>query len=144
MEEHLLPTREMSPMRSLLTNTQIISEAVVIQPEGALNAATVMQFHHKLHLAVSSTQPSTLLVDLKQVDQIDSAGLMALVSAFKLAKKFNKRFLLCSVSSSVRMILELTQLDKVFEIIDGSNIADSVSNSLIYPGSQERELAMTA
>ncbi len=54
-----------------------------------------------------------------QVESIDSAGLMVLVSALSMAQRLNKRLSLCSVSHSVRMIFELTQLDKVFEIFDG-------------------------
>jgi len=44
---------------------------------------------------------------------------MALVSALKLAQKLGRRFSLCSVSPSLKIIFELTQVDKVFEIFEG-------------------------
>ncbi|MGB3755469.1 MAG: STAS domain-containing protein, partial [Rivularia sp. (in: cyanobacteria)] len=59
-----------------------------------------------------------LLVDLKQVEHIDSAGLMALISSCKLAQSLQTRFSLCSVSPSLKIIIELTQLDRVLEIFE--------------------------
>jgi anti-anti-sigma factor len=104
-------------MRSLLARPQISQEAFVIQPAGTLNATTVMHFHHQMNAAVASAYHPSLLVDMQHVDQIDSAGLMALIAAFKLAKKFDKQLSFCSLSYTVRMILELTQLDRVLEIV---------------------------
>ncbi len=106
-------------MRSGLSHTHSTDQAaLVIQPDGALTASTVMQFHQHLNLAIASDVHSSLLVDLQSVEHMDSDGLMALVSALKLAQKFNKPLFLCSLSRSVEMILELTQLDQVFQIVD--------------------------
>lgn len=105
-------------MRSLLDRPlSTCYEAFVIQPEGALNATTAMQFHHQLNAAVASIHHPHLIVDMQSVDQIDSAGLMAIVSALKLAKKFNKQLSFCSLTCPVRMILELTRLDQVLVIV---------------------------
>jgi anti-sigma B factor antagonist len=46
---------------------------------------------------------------------------MVLVSTLTLAQRLNKRFGLVGVSPSVRIILELTQLDRVFEISERSS-----------------------
>jgi len=105
-------------MQSLLSCSQsIYSKSFVIQPAGSLNAATVMQFHHQLNDGLASVHHPHLLVDMQCVEQIDKAGLMALITAFKLAKKFDKQLSFCSLSYSVRMILELTQLDRVLVIV---------------------------
>jgi anti-anti-sigma factor len=101
-------------MQSVLVRPQ----AAVIQPLGSLNAATVVKFQHQLNAAVLSEQNAGLLVDMGQVESMDSAGLMALVAAKNMAQRLNKRIGLCSVPHQVRMILELTQLDRVFEIFE--------------------------
>ncbi len=75
-----------------------------------------MQFHHQLHAAITSHHP-VLMVDMQHVEQMNSAGLMALVTAQKLAQKFNKQLSFCSLSHPVRMVLELTQLDRVLQIV---------------------------
>jgi anti-anti-sigma factor len=101
-------------MQSVLVRPQ----ATVIQPVGSLSAANAIKFQHQLNAAVLSDKNASLLVDMGQVEFIDSAGLMALVSAQSMAHRLNKQFELCSVSRQVRMILELTQLDRVFKIFE--------------------------
>lgn len=90
----------------------------VIRPSGHINASTAVKFQNQLVQAVSADEVSALVVDLEQVEFLDSAGLMALVSALRLARSLNKRFSLCSVSPDIGMIFELSQLDRVFEIYE--------------------------
>lgn len=106
-----------------MQNVLIRPQTVNIQPSHALNANQVIQFQERLHEAVLAHSHANLLVDMGQVESIDSAGLMVLVAALTTAQRLNKRLALCSVSQSVRMIFELTQLDRVFDIFDGHAVA---------------------
>jgi len=106
-------------MHAVLSAPQPIT---VINPQGYLNAATVEEFQIQLNEAFANPELSAVLVDLGKVEFLDSAGLLTLVSTLKKAKSLNTRFSLCSVSSPIRMIFELSQLDRVFEIFD--NAAD--------------------
>ncbi|MCU0549463.1 MAG: STAS domain-containing protein [Leptolyngbya sp. Prado105] len=101
-------------MQSLLIRPQ----AAIIRPSGSLNAAIAAEFQHQLNTAVLAEQNNALVIDMSQVEALDSAGLMALVSTLNLAKANQKRLSLCSVSSSIRIVFELTQLDGVFEIFE--------------------------
>jgi anti-sigma B factor antagonist len=101
-------------MQTVITRSQL----TVIRPCGHINASTATAFQEELIASVSSEHNSALLVDMSQVESLDSAGLMALVSALTLAQQMEKPFSLCSVAPSIRIIFELTQLDRVFEIFD--------------------------
>ncbi len=101
-----------------MQNVLVRPQTTVAQPLGSLNASHVVRFQDQLHEVVVATNHARLLVDMGQVEAIDSAGLMALVHALHTAQRLNKRLTLCSVSRSVRMIFELTQLDRVFEIFE--------------------------
>ena len=90
----------------------------VIRPQGFVNAANALEFERDLTTALTQDDISILLVDLAAVESLDSARLMALVSALKLAQSLGRSFRLCSVSPSIRIIFELTQLDGVFEILE--------------------------
>jgi anti-sigma B factor antagonist len=57
-------------------------------------------------------------IDLAKVDFMDSAGLVSLVTGLKAAKQSGCRLVLCNVQPSVRLVLELTRLDSIFEIFD--------------------------
>ncbi len=93
------------------------SKLTIIQPSGHINASTAEEFKRQLTKAVAS-EDNAVLVDMKQVESLDSAGLMALVSAMSLAQTLKRRFSLCCVAPSIRIIFELTQLDRAFEIVE--------------------------
>jgi len=94
------------------------SKITVVSPSGCVNAANALEFERDLTKALTEDHKTIMLVDLEQVESLDSAGLMALVSGLKLAQNLGKRFSLCSVSPSLKIIFELTQLERVFEIFD--------------------------
>ncbi|MGJ5630081.1 STAS domain-containing protein [Nostoc sp. CALU 1950] len=56
-----------------------------------------------------------LLLDLKEVKFIDSSGLGALVSAMQMVRAANAKLFVCSVSDQVRMLFELTKMDRIFQ-----------------------------
>jgi anti-anti-sigma factor len=89
----------------------------IVQPSGHINAANAKEFQRQLTTAVTSTQQA-VLVDMQQVESLDSAGLMSLIHALRLAQSLSQRFSVCSVAPSIRMIFELTQLDAAFEIFE--------------------------
>ena len=92
------------------------SQLTVIRPQGHLNAANAPEFGRQLTSAIAKDRPTVVLVDMERVESLDSAGLMVLVSALSQAQQQNYQFSLCSLSASIRIIFELTQLDRVFEI----------------------------
>lgn len=101
-------------MQSVLTRPQ----GAVIRPQGPVNAANASEFRDQLTQAVLAADCDTLVVDMSQVESLDSAGLMTLVATLTLAQKANKRFSLCALSAPLRIIFELTQLDRAFEILE--------------------------
>ncbi len=92
----------------------------VIRPYGPFNASNVVEFQRQMTTAVAQSGHTCVLVDLEQVETLDSGGLMVLVYGLRLAQALERRFSLCSVSPSIRIIFELTQLDQVFEIFESS------------------------
>lgn len=100
-------------------------KVTVIQPNGHINAANVLTLQQQLTEAVSAQESSSLLVDMSQVESLDSAGLMVLVSTLTLAQRLNKRFSLFGVSPTVRIVFELTQLDRVFEILEAQPVLEA-------------------
>ncbi len=56
-----------------------------------------------------------LLLDMKEVKFIDSSGLGALVSAMQMVRKADGKLFVCSISDQVRMLFELTKMDRIFQ-----------------------------
>lgn len=101
-------------MRSLKFNRQL----AIFEPVGYVTAANVSDLQAQLTEAVKSPNYSMYLVDMAKVEFLDSAGLMTIVSAYRLALSLGKRLHICSITPSVRIIFELTQLDRVLPIFD--------------------------
>jgi anti-sigma B factor antagonist len=108
-------------MQTLLTRAQ----GATFLAQGHVNAASAPAFQQQLTEMVNS-EATAILVDMGQVESFDSAGLMVLVSVLSSAQRLDKRFSLCSVPASARIMLELTQLDRVFEILPSPAAFDMV------------------
>jgi anti-anti-sigma factor len=96
----------------------ITKSMAIVQAQGSLNASNAHVFHTSLVQQIQCDLASGLFVDMSQVESLDSAGLISLVSALKQARQLKKRFCLCSVPPAIRIVFELTQLDRAFEMVD--------------------------
>lgn len=103
----------------------IYAKIATFEPCGYITAANITEFQDKLITAVKDSRYNTYLVDMSGVEFLDSAGLMALVTAFRLAQSMGKSFNICSIAPSVRIIFELTQLDRVLSIFDGRDVFEA-------------------
>ncbi|MEC4983275.1 MAG: STAS domain-containing protein [Oscillatoria sp. PMC 1068.18] len=106
-------------------NTVVNSQVISIAPSGYVNAANATQFQEELTAVVGKPGISMIVVDMAEVEFIDSAGLMVLVTGLRLAKSLGRRLFLCSVGASVRIVLELSQLDRAFDILDSQEALET-------------------
>ncbi len=89
----------------------------IIEPEGILDGTKTGDFQHQINQSIDSGV-HTILVDFSNVTFMDSSGLGALVKAFKLLKAAEVDLFLCSINEQIRMLFELTSMDKYFCILD--------------------------
>lgn len=66
-------------------------------------------------------QGKNLLVDLQQVEYIDSSGVASLVEGYQHARSRKLEFGLVGVSKAAMQVLQLARLDKVFPIKHSTN-----------------------
>jgi anti-sigma B factor antagonist len=62
-------------------------------------------------------------VDLSAVSYIDSSGIAALVEGFQSARGKGQKFSLVAASQSVRSVLQLARLDRVFPMVEDVSAA---------------------
>lgn len=101
-----------------MSSKTLYPKITIFKPQGYVSAANASQFLEQLTTTIKVETNSILLLDMKEVEFMDSAGLMAVIKGLRLAKSLNKRLSICSVNPSVKMVFELTQLDEVFEIFE--------------------------
>lgn len=100
-------------------------QVTLFNPEGRMD----LQGGNALSEQIASVAPASeqlWVVDLRLVDFMDSSGLVSLVKGLKTARQYNCRLVICNVTASVRLVLELTHLDSVFEIFNTYEDALSV------------------
>jgi anti-sigma B factor antagonist len=88
---------------------------IVIRPLGRVDADTAPTFKEKLR-ELAQDEGVTVIVDLFEVDFIDSSGLSALVSGLKALREQNGVLHLCRLQPQALTALRLTLLDRVFPI----------------------------
>ncbi len=93
-----------------------ISKTTIIKPNGSLTAMNSQDFQMELTQSLKQPHTEFLLLDMENIDFLDSTGLMSLVRILQLAIALGKNFSLCALSPSVKIIFEVTQLEKSFTI----------------------------
>ncbi len=88
----------------------------IIEPSGILDSTEAESFRQQVDEALEQGI-ETVLIDLQHVSFVDSSGLGALVVALKKFKAMNRVMYICSVNDQVRMLFELTSMDRVFEVL---------------------------
>lgn len=92
----------------------------VVQPSGVLDATKSQRFREEV-IKLLESKPKIVLVDLKDITFMDSSGLGALVLAFKTLRAADTKLVLCSINEQVKILFELTGMDKVFEIFSNQD-----------------------
>lgn len=77
---------------------------------------TAAQTVHKWIDEAASIPPARVVVNMSEVEFVDSTGLSTLVQGMKRSQQNNGNLHLCGLQQPVRLIFELTRLDRFFEI----------------------------
>lgn len=86
----------------------------VVQPQGILDGVRATQLRQEIS-EILGRGSSIILIDLKDVNFMDSSGLSGLVSALKMTRTAGSKLYLCSINEQLQMVFDLTRMDRVFE-----------------------------
>jgi anti-sigma B factor antagonist len=93
------------------------NNVIIIQPHGRLTMETTHFFRHAIAKRID-TGWSRLILDLKNVDYLDSAGLGAIAHAYTSCTGRGTRLVLVHVLGRNRELLTLTKLLTVFDVYE--------------------------
>lgn len=96
----------------------------ILQPEGRFDAYQIPAFDDWLEANMSKSVMYAI-VDLQAVTFIDTRALSVLVKWMKHTRQYGGDMLLCRLRQPVRVILELSSLDKAFQIHDSLETAQA-------------------
>ncbi len=104
--------------------TNNVNSIKVLQITGSFDVYTAGPVREWIDQAAGGARPN-IVVDMSGVHFIDSTALAILVQGMRRSREYNGDVRLCGLQQPVRMVLELTRLDKVFEIY--SNQSEAVT-----------------
>lgn len=90
------------------------STVKIVQPSGILDGIRANELRREIHDIVEDGV-DIVLVDFQDVTFMNSSGLGALVATLKNVQSHGKKLFICSLSEQVKMIFELTKMDRVFK-----------------------------
>ena len=95
--------------------TRTASNVQILELEGRFDTYTSPPIKAWLESALH-TEPPLIVINLAGVNFVDSTAMATLVQGMKRCREVNGDLRLCELQQPVRMIFELTRLDRAFEI----------------------------
>lgn len=111
------------------TKTKKEKEIWVVEIDGPIKSGMEFDLADELETCLHQSEVPKIIVDMKKVPFINSAALGIFLNIYREVEKRNGRFGLCSISSDVDNLLEITKLGSVLEIFKNQEDAvDSMKN----------------
>ena len=99
-----------------LTVGQLAPDVICVGLSGELDISRALLLEQELR-AVESAQPACIVIDLSELDFVDSSGLARLMAARRRAERASWRLLVVQGSEVVQRLLSLSALDRAFEFV---------------------------
>lgn len=100
------------------------SGVAVLKLEGKLNMVSAPHLRQEVHSAVAAGN-TKVVIDLSAIDFIDSSGLGALINGLKSTRQAGGDLRIAGPTEQVRLVLELTNMDRVLNAYDDAETAFS-------------------
>jgi len=101
---------------------EIIGKVTVLTLKGRLDSTSATGLQDKVK-ACAKNGRIHLVVDLAEVDFVDSSGLGSLVACLRSVNKLGGDIRIAALQDRVRAVFELIRLHHIFEIFDGAAMA---------------------
>lgn len=100
----------------------MVGQVVVLKLQGRLDILSIKDLKNKIKSLVHERKVRIVL-DMEQIDFIDSAGLGGLAAFFRVVKEAGGGIKIAALQEQVWAIFELTRLHLLFEVFDNATSA---------------------
>lgn len=90
----------------------------ILDLSGDIDLAHSPQMRKALLGEIREKKVPKVFLNMKNVRYIDSSGIASLVEGLKASREMSSRLILYALSTSVREVMQLSRLQKIFEIFD--------------------------
>ena len=100
-----------------------LDKITIFDISGDIDLATSPELRKPLLRELREVRTPKVVLNLKAVRYIDSSGVASLVEGLKAARDVGARFILFGLNTTVREVLQLSKLVRIFEICESEEQA---------------------
>jgi len=105
----------MVKLKSLTKTLAMSPQIEYFKPVGILDGTQSEEFKQNLNDLIAQGA-KIILIDFQEVTFMDSSGLGTLVISLKNARAADVQLYICSINEQIKMLFELTSMDRALEI----------------------------
>lgn len=110
-------------------NSKKNQDTIVAYLKGRLDVPQVEEIEKEIIELLNNEKSSNLILNLQDIDYVSSAGIGLFVTVMDMLKMRGKQFGICSLKSSVKRIMEIIEIEVLFNIFIDENEAFEYLNS---------------
>ena len=100
-----------------------VGQVTILDVVGDIDLANSPELRKALMREIREMRRPRVVMNLIKVRYIDSSGVASLIEGLKASRDLGTRFILFGLSGSVREVLQLSRLLKIFEVYDNEEQA---------------------
>ena len=100
-----------------------LDKITIFDISGDIDLATSPELRKPLLRELRELRTPRVVLNLKAVRYVDSSGVASLVEGLKAARDVGSRFILFGLNTTVREVLQLSKLVRIFEICESEEQA---------------------
>ena len=96
-----------------------ITGCAIVTPKPENRRLTIVndsQFKKQLNSVIDLHEYLFIVIDMQNIDLIDSTGLGTLISIFNHGRNNNSRIRFCNLSDAVTNVIKMTRIDQILDI----------------------------
>jgi anti-anti-sigma factor len=117
-------TNQKNNSNNIVKNIIRRDDVVILQLVGEIDMYCSTELRGEL-LEISQNPPAQTIINMSEVDFMDSSGVAVLIEALQLHRRNSGQLKLVGINQRVRSIFEISRLDTIFEIYDSEDEAVS-------------------
>ena len=89
--------------------------AIIVSLYGEVDQYIAAELKGRIDIEIQSSLKRNVIIDLKNVEMMDSSGIGLIVGRYKLTTSLGGKFAICNADSNVQRMLELSGITKVIK-----------------------------
>ena len=103
--------------------------ALIITLNGEIDQYAAAELKEFIDIEIQSTSKKNIIIDLREVDMMDSSGIGLIVGRYKSATSLGKKFAVCNANETVKRMIELSGITRVINYHNTLSVAEKMMSN---------------